>query len=478
MQTKHLSRNLVWVVFSRVISLLSSVAVGLLLPKMFSVYDYGYFKVFTLYAVYMSLLHFGFVDGILLRLAGKEYGELDFEKTRTYTRFFIIFETLVSLPIILGGLIFARGEYLFIIIMLALNMVFVNVTTYYQFVSQATQRFREYSSKNLIVALVKLLFVIGLFIIYFLDVSEISYRVYLIGLNILDLSMAVWYVVIYRGITFGKGTPLSDMRKDIWSIFKIGFVLTMAYQVSHLVLALDRQFVNILFPVEDFAVYSFSYNIITMISTVISSLSIVLLPMLKRSSVEYTVGYYKKSISTVALVMSCALASYFPLVWFIEWFLPSYAGSLEYIAILLPALVFTSGITVVMFTIEKVLDRSFAFFKTGSAILILGFLANMAAYLIWKSPTAISYASLFVMAVWFIWEGISLGRCTRVQVYKEFIYISLISAVFLAVTLFVKSVVWGLLLYIVFLSALSLIMYFPLVKSATLSLVNKLRKRT
>lgn len=478
MQTKHLSRNLVWVVFSRVISLLSSVAVGLLLPKMFSVFDYGYFKVFTLYAVYMSLLHFGFVDGILLKLAGKEYSELDFEKMRTFTRFFIVFEILVSLPIILGGLIFAKGEYLFIIIMMALNMVFVNVTTYYQFISQATQRFREYSSKNLIAALVKLLFVMGLFVIYFLDVSEISYRAYLIGLNILDLSMAVWYVVIYRSITFGKGTALSDTRKDIWSIFKIGFVLTAAYQVSHLVLALDRQFVNILFPVETFAVYSFSYNIITMISTVISSLSIVLLPMLKRSNVEYAIGCYKKSTSTVTLLMSCALISYFPLVWFIEWFLPSYAASLKYIAILLPALIFTSVITVVMFTIEKVLDRSSAFLKSGCVMLVLGFLANMGAYLIWKSPTAISYASLIVMAVWFLWEGISLGRYTHVPVYKEFLYASLVSAGFLAATAFVESVVWGSLLYVVFLCALSLIMYFPLVKSAVLSFVNKLNRRT
>ena len=58
MQTKRFGRNLLWVVVGRVIALLSSVAVGLLLPKIFSVTDYGYFKMFTLYAVYTGLLHF------------------------------------------------------------------------------------------------------------------------------------------------------------------------------------------------------------------------------------------------------------------------------------------------------------------------------------------------------------------------------------------------------------------------------------
>ena len=473
MQNKHLSRNLMWVVFSRVISLLSSVAVGLLLPKIFSVSDYGYFKVFTLYAVYMALLHFGFVDGILLKLAGKEYSELDFEKTRAYTKFFVFFESLISLPILLCGIVFADGEYSFILVMLALNMVFVNVTTYYQFVSQATQRFREYSAKNFIVAVVKLAFVLGLFAIYFFDVSAVSYKVYLIGLNVLDLSMAIWYVYIYRDITFGKSVAFSSIKKDVLDIFKIGFVLTAAYQASHLVLALDRQFVNLLFPMETFAVYSFAYNIITMISTVVSSLSMVLLPMLKRSSVEYTIGYYKKSISVVAIVMSCALLSYFPLVWFIGWFLPNYSASLEYIAVLLPTLVFTSGVTVVMFTIEKVLDRSFAFFKTACAILLLGLITNTVAYFVFGTPKAISYASLGVMAVWFLWEGISLARRTKVTVYKEFIFISLISAGFLAVTTCMPNVVFGFLAYAAFLVALIVTLYFPLVKAAFLTFAGR-----
>ena len=96
MQSRTLRNNLVKVVFSRVVSLFSSIIVGFLLPKMFSITDYGFYKVFTLYATYTALLHFGFVDGVSLKMAGKDYRELEISQMRTYTRFFMFSEVVIS----------------------------------------------------------------------------------------------------------------------------------------------------------------------------------------------------------------------------------------------------------------------------------------------------------------------------------------------------------------------------------------------
>ena len=86
-----MGKNLIIVTFSRFIALTSSVLAGFLLPKIFTVTGYGFFKIFTLYAVYTSMSHFGFVDGILLKMAGKTYKELDVFKVRTYTCFLYFF---------------------------------------------------------------------------------------------------------------------------------------------------------------------------------------------------------------------------------------------------------------------------------------------------------------------------------------------------------------------------------------------------
>lgn len=476
MQSKSVGKNLMFVAFSRLISLSSSIFVGFLLPKLLSVADYGYYKVFTLYAVYTALLHFGFVDGILLKLAGKHYDELNKEKLRAYTRFFAAFELVISVLMIAVGVIVADGESLFIVISLALNMLFVNITTYYQFVSQAVQRFGEYSAKNLIVSAVKLAFVLMLYAVYALADANISYRVYLVGLNVLDLLMAIWYIAIYREITFGKSARLYTLKKDILDVFKTGLALTVAYQVSHIVLALDRQFVSALFSTETFAVYSFAYNIVTLISTMISSVSVVLLPVLKSRTRDLAIASYQKCGTLVSIVAACSLLSYFPLVSFIGWFLPQYQDSVNYISVVLPAFLFTAVITVVQFTMAKVLDMTFSFFKDSCVVLFLGLLTNTAAYMMVKSPIAISYASFVVMAIWFLIAAARLREKTGVGMHREFFYLLINAIGFFAISKTAGNGVAGCITYGALFAVWTAIIYFPVLRE-TVSAIRERRFR-
>lgn len=85
------SKDLITVIFSNLIILLSSVVTGFIVPKLLGVEGYGYYKIFTLYLSYSALAHMGYVDGVLLQFAGKEYEELSKEKFRRYTAFFLNF---------------------------------------------------------------------------------------------------------------------------------------------------------------------------------------------------------------------------------------------------------------------------------------------------------------------------------------------------------------------------------------------------
>lgn len=219
--------------------------------------------------------------------------------------------------------------------------------------------------------------------------------------------------------------------------------MTLAYQVSHLILALDRQFINLLFSTEEFAIYSFGYNIVSIISTMVSSISVVLLPMLKNSTHDVVADTYRKCLSTVSVISSWSLVCFFPLVLFIKLFLPEYVGSVEYISIVLPAFLFTSSITVVMFTIYKILEWNGAFFQDGCLILALGFGFNVIAYYFFKSPSAISYASLVVTMIWFLRSGIRLGKKMGVGVGRDFAYLAIISFGFLLITNCIANIFIG-----------------------------------
>lgn len=459
MNSKSFKRSLFGVALSRLISLLSSISVGLLLPKILSVSDYGYLKLFTLYAVYTALLHFGFVDGILLKLAGTDYSDLNFRHIRSYSKFFIVLEIVISAIVILCGMLIFDGEYRFVLITLMLDMVFVNITTYYQFISQATKRFAEFSQKNVIVSVLKLCFVFCLVAIYAVGGVNISYRFYIIGIIIIDFIMLLWYISIYKDITFGSSESFRNIYIDIYSIFKTGIVLTIAYQVSHLVLALDRQFVSVLFSTEEYAIYSFAYNIVSMISTMISSISVVLLPLLKRADKEYVINNYEKCISIVSILLAFSLIAFWPVSRFIGWFLPEYAVSTRYIAIVLPSILFTSGISVVMFTIDKVMDTITAYFKNSLIALTMGFVTNMIAYFLFQSCFAISVASICTMAIWYFIENRHLQKILSIKEIRSYGYIITIVIAFIVCTFIVSGFVKSFVLYIATLVIMTIIFY-------------------
>ena len=420
-------KDMMGVAVSRGLSLTAGVVTGLLLPKLLTVSDYGYLKIFTLYLTYTALLHFGFVDGILLKFAGRDYEMLRREQLRTYTRFFALFQVAAGCALSVAGSLFQDPAYRFILRMLGVNMVLVNLTTYYQFISQATRRFSEYSAKQLLAAVFKAGLVIVLLILRSMGVLEVSYRLYIIALNGIDGVMLLWYVWIYRDITFGPGMPLKEQRGEIGELFKQGILLTLAYQVSHLVLVLDRQFVSVLYPTDTYAVYSFAYNLVMMLSVMISSLAVVLLPVLKRVEPERIKPYYRKTLSVTAILTGAALCCYFPLVGLIRWFLPEYEQSLSYLAAVLPALMYSSCISVVMFTFCKALEQNAGFFKTGCMVLGIGCLTNGAAYGLFRTPLAISYASLLTMAAWFLLQERQLYKHTGMKGRKEFFYLTVLA---------------------------------------------------
>ena len=55
---------------AQVVSIVSSIILSLLLPKFVSIELYGILQYFLLIASYVGILHFGFNDGVYLKLGG------------------------------------------------------------------------------------------------------------------------------------------------------------------------------------------------------------------------------------------------------------------------------------------------------------------------------------------------------------------------------------------------------------------------
>lgn len=452
---KKTLKNILIVAISNIAKLLSGVLVGLLLPKIIGVTDYGYYKTFTLYGVYVGLFTLGITDGIYLKFGGCSYDSLDKKSFRFYSVFFFALQFIFSAIMALFSCFCLPEEYRFIFVCLALYLFFFNITSYFQIISQITDRFAELSIRNLLQSL----FQAGAVIILFFTSNGSdhgSYRLFTIIYVSITCFLALWYIFTYRDIVFGKRNSFKSEKKELKVFVSIGIPLLISNLSMLLLLSFDRQFVNVLFDKDTYAVYAFAYNMLSLFTTALAAISVVIYPTLKRTTADTLKASYSKLIYSILSLSFLGLAVYFPLTAFVPWFLPKYEGSLTIFRIIMPGLALSSSVTIVMHNYYKVLGENLKFFRNCLIVLITSFSANLFAYLIFGTTEAISIASIGVLIIWYL-----LSERLFIKRYKTKWSINALYAVLMIAVFYLISIIetwWvGLIVYLVVLSVISML---------------------
>lgn len=463
-ENKNVVKNIFLVALSNIISLLSGVMVGFVLPKIMSKPDYGYYKTFTLYFSYIGLFPLGFIDGIYLLYAGMNYDSLSREKFRLYTKFLLWFQVIVSIIFIIISIPFLKSITGFIIFSIGINVFFNSLSGYYQIISQITYRFKELSWRNIIKAILTSISIIILMILFFFGIiNDVKFQLFILITTVISIFLTLLYMYTYRDITFGKCANLREEIPNIKKFFVIGFPLLVANLISSLILNLDRQFVSVLFNIDTYASYAFAYNMLSLITTVISAISTVLYPTIKVYDKKRLEKNYCRLSAIILMIVALSLAAYFPLKFIIDNFLSNYLDSLPYFRIILPGLLISSPISMIMFNYYKSLEKQNVYFLISAIILCVSFCANAAVYYIFKTPEAISVVSIFVMMLWYLITEIYLVRKIDIRPIKNIIYILVIVAIFYIITFYVENVFIGIGIYLVLCVLFSYAFYFKLI---------------
>lgn len=465
-QDEKVVKNIILVAMSNIFTLLAGVLTGFILPKIMSKADYGYYKTFTLYLGYVGLFHLGFIDGIYLIYAGIKYTNLNKEKFRMYSKFLIFFQLFISIIIVLIALFFIKSEYGIIFFCIGINLFFQNITSYYQFISQVTSRFKELSFRNIIKAFLTSISIIILTILFYFNIiSLISYLMYIILYTLIQLLLTIWYVFTYKDITFGKSFKIKNEYKHLFSLFKLGFPLLVANLVSSLILSVDRQFVSILFNIEEYATYAFAYNMLSLITTVISAISTVLYPTIKVYKEDQLKINYNKLITIISIVVSFCVGAYYPLKFVLENFLPNYLNSLPIFRIILPGLIISSCISMIMFNYYKSMNKQSKYFVISLIILCLSILANIISYCIFKTTISISIASVIIMILWYFIVEFTIIKKFKINTFKNIFYIFSIMIMFYILTFIVDNTFLGFFVYFLLYTIITLLFHFKLIKN-------------
>ena len=473
---KKFVKNITIVLISNIISMLSGILIGFIIPKIMGVTEYGYYKTFTLYSSYIGILHFGFIDGIYLKFAGKKYEDLDKSKFRTYTRFLFIMEFFASLVALGVAFFFIGTNYFLIILFVSLNIFATNVITYFEFISQITMRFKRTTARNIIRCTLNILSVTALYLLWKFNDTVIYNYVYVVITLSITYILAVWYVITYRDIVFGKCGKFSDEKRELKYFFKVGVPLLLANLIGQILFVVDQQFVNLAFDNDTYAVYAFAYNMINLITVATSAISVVLYPTLKTLNADSITRNYSKINSYLLIFVALCLAVYYPLVLIVTQYLPKYVEALPIFLIILPGVLISSSIAVVKYNCYKTFNKINNYFVKSLIILCIAILADLAVYFIFGTTQSISIVSIGVLFIWYIVVEAYFIRAYKVSWIRNLLYIVLILGGFYGIS-FIPSIYGAFGAYIGYYAIVTLALYFNEIKGILTKLKNRKAKR-
>lgn len=92
-------KNIFYAFSANGISMIISVVMTLVVPKLLGVKEYSYWQLYIFYTSYVGFLALGWVDGIYLKYGGKDYDKLEYPNLITQFWMLNIFELIVGVAI-------------------------------------------------------------------------------------------------------------------------------------------------------------------------------------------------------------------------------------------------------------------------------------------------------------------------------------------------------------------------------------------
>lgn len=423
----------------------SSLAVGfvlnLVVPKFIDELQYSYWQTYLLYVGYVGVLHFGLLDGLVLRFSQYDYDELDKETVRSQFKILFLFTSFLSVIAIAVALIFTSGEAKYIVCFVAVGIVSKNVHTYNSFSFQITNRINRYAT----IAIVQRM-TYGLTVVSLLIAGVNDFRFYCAADLVGDCASAVVSSFFNRGMYFGKSLGARDAFEELKKNVRAGIVLMLANFSAGLIVGSAKMIVQWRWDAFVFGKVSFSFSLSNVFTTFITAISVVLFPSLKRLDPETLPRLYKSIRASASLVLFGIMCAYFPGCWILNRWLPQYSESLVYLGYLLPMIIFSSKVSLLTNNYLKVYRKEKAMMLVNVCSVGGGVVAFAVCAYVFNSVVATLLAIVIVIMANSIASEVVVFKVIGERVVKEYVVEGAMVIVFVSVTAFLP-LWWGLAAY-------------------------------
>lgn len=436
-------KNFSYAFMANVVTMLISVIMTLFLPRILGVVEYSYWQLYLFYGTYIMYSSLGWCDGLYLKYGGKEYSQLNPGMISAQFWYLAIYETLFGI-LFSGILMFAvKGIDKRFVIVLSFISTVINILRYMlQYILEATNRIREYST---IIITERLLFVAAVGFCWLAHIGDYRFLIYAeVAARLIATLVGIFYC---RQVVFSHFVPVRAALFETKELILGGYKLLCANLTSQLVIGIVRFAIENKWGTVRFGKVSLTLSMSNMLITCISAVGIVLFPALRRTDREKLPQIYKIIRTAIAVPSLAVLMFYMPIKLILSLWLPQYAESLKYLAILLPMCVFEGRTQLLIHTYLKTLRKEKLILQVNILTVLLSLITTgISVYGIGNMDVAV--AAIIVMLIFkcFVAETL-LSKLIDIRVHKDLFLEIALTAVFIYGS-WVLGGIPGLLIYI------------------------------
>ena len=411
LKKQRVARDLLTLVLGSILAAVFSVVMVFVIPRITTVEEFGYWRLFILYIGYAGFFHLGLGEGALLVWAGKPLST--FSETLRPSIKFLIFLHLAFLAIacVIAKVALASNAKFVAVAVVAFALV-QNISVLLQCALQASRQFAPVAVATAAPTGLFLLFV-GLYVLKHSPNYRVLVICYFVG----------WLIVL--AFLWAEVRPTNTSR-SAWSLGKqyiaIGWPITLANTAFGLLQSSDRFVLSSAVPIKEFAQYSLAASTMMVPVTLIAAMARVFLPNLAAIGRERHPEIYAAVVRLIVLVWSVSLPYYFIVDWFVHHFLQAYIPVLPVARTLLLGIVFLAFIQILHSSVFNLYgkQRHFLVYSILAVAVSLGF-ATMAIHL-FHSLLLVATMQVVAIGLWWFLNAWRLRSLTG-ESWRDFFHV-------------------------------------------------------
>lgn len=467
MKSSNIIKNISYSFLANVVSLILGILATFLFPKFLNVAGYGYYQLYIFYTGYLIITALGLSDGVQLKIAGKKYSELDFDKQNSLFWFSTLTQIIIYSALIIFSIIFVNeSDKRFSLVSVCVVGLVTHPRYYLYTLLQGVNRLKEYA--HIIITERSISIVISV-IALFLGFKDFRIMIILdiIG-RILSFILAMYFC---KEIVFSKPKIRSDTVRSAFGYIMSGSMILFSTQASSIIIGINRFGIERQWGIEEFGKISIAIALSNMILRCVNSISVVMFPTLRGIDNKKLPVIYQNinvALTSLVFVMMCFFK---PLCYIIGLWLPKYADSLKYSILLLPICIYECKYSLLINTNLKNLNKEKVIGAINAVSVIVSFITALVGITLLKNMEIAIIGIIISLGIRSIIGEKIIYEIFSIDVTKDVVSEFLLSIIFILTNYYCSS--W----YYNFIFVAGVILFLALEKNELVSLVCLIRKK-